>query len=147
MRGPLALRLHRPERMASRRLTSLLFGKSLVDLLLFPEPFCFWCWGFGGNLSEGKEECGPPGLIGGVLDGVGFTQGVPECMRSLVCQGNLISFNTENRQSDPVNKASVRCMAGSRSSRTPTRFGDVRGPWVTLRREECSGGRQRRGLH
>lgn len=72
--------------MESRRLTSWLFGGSLADLLLFPEPFGLCCWGFeGGSRSDGKEECEAPVLIGGVFDGVGFTQGVPECMRSGVC--------------------------------------------------------------
>ena len=48
---------------------------------LFLEPFCFCCWGFGaGSLSDVKEDCETPDLTGGVLAGVGFTHGVPECI-------------------------------------------------------------------
>lgn len=74
------MRVRRPERIDSRRLTSWLFWGSVADLLLFPEPLLPCRWGFGGNLSDGKEDCGAPALIGGVLEGAGFTQGVPGCM-------------------------------------------------------------------
>jgi len=80
LREPSAVRVRRPERIDSRRLTSWLFWGSVADLLLFPEPLFPCRWGFGGNLSDGKEDCGTPALIGGVFGGVGFTQGVPGCM-------------------------------------------------------------------
>lgn len=78
LRGPSTLRLRKAERMASSRLTCGLLGGSLD---LFLEPFCFCCWGFGaGSLSDVKEDCETPDLTGGVLAGVGFTHGVPECI-------------------------------------------------------------------
>lgn len=75
LRGPSSLRVRKPERIDSRRLTSELFGRFLAPVPA--EPFCF-C--FGGSLSEGKEGWETPVLTGGVLEGVGLTHGVPECI-------------------------------------------------------------------
>lgn len=105
------MRVRRPERIDSRRLTSWLFGGWLADLLLFPGPLCFCCWGFGDNLSDGKEDWETPALIGGVLEGVGFIRGVPECMRSGV-SGLFGSAQHKKwaERSDPVDTAFVGCI-------------------------------------